>query len=114
MNCFYDETKEATKHCIHCNKAICNECYHSDYPEYCWSCGLDHDNRLENAEKDFQFPKMFDNKMVHNGGFYLFFGFLFQFVVELNNGFNHLTNSIFGGIVSLIFFCYRKVKFIRN
>jgi hypothetical protein len=183
MNCYYHETKEATKHCIHCNKAICSECYHSNYPEYCWSCGLDHDNRLGNAEKDFQFPKMFDNKIIiyifHkllsafgscliftllmcilfgifganemdsvvffvgiftativytygiiisliidfaaryinsirlwyiNGGFYLFFGLLFPFVVVLNNGFNQLTNSIFGGIVSLIFWGLQKSK----
>ncbi|WP_239616808.1 hypothetical protein [Cohnella mopanensis] len=64
MNCYYHETIEATKPCIQCKKALCNECFHSEYPEYCWSCGLDHDNRLGNAELDFQIPKWLENTIV--------------------------------------------------
>lgn len=64
MKCFYHENNEVIKYCIHCNKAICNECFHSEYPEYCWSCGLDYDNSVGNAEKSFRFPMFFYNKYI--------------------------------------------------
>ncbi|QMV40047.1 B-box zinc finger protein [Cohnella cholangitidis] len=64
MNCYYHETSEATKYCIHCKKALCDECFHSGYPDYCWSCGLEHDNNLGAAEEDYPYSKWFENSIV--------------------------------------------------
>jgi hypothetical protein len=56
MYCHYHESSEAVKSCARCSKQLCGECYHTEFPDYCWSCGLDHSNALVEREKEFQVP----------------------------------------------------------
>lgn len=56
MNCFFHETQPSVRTCARCEKPLCGECYHTTYPEYCWTCGLDYDNSLEKREQEMALP----------------------------------------------------------
>jgi hypothetical protein len=187
MNCYYHEIKEGTHQCLHCNKVLCIECIHSEYPEYCWSCGLDHDNRVASQEKSFRFPRIFYNKYIFyllhklylafgtcfiftvliclvsvlfgtneiesliffvglfggviiytygiiisilidfiskfnkrisrwyiKGCLYLMFGLIFPIIMNQNISLNQFTISIIGGVVSIIFFSFQKLKISKR
>jgi hypothetical protein len=186
MSCTYHDNVDAIRCCVRCNKAICNECTHSIFIEYCWSCGLDYDNELEEAGKSFKFPKIFENRIIFyilhklfsafgacliftlllsilssafgfnelitpavyiwlitaaivftygiivsmaidfllrifewlrkwyiTLGLYLLCGYTLPFIVDLSVGNNQFI-SVFGGIVSSIFFGLQKIIISRN
>ncbi|MFC5528727.1 hypothetical protein [Cohnella yongneupensis] len=56
MQCHYHESSEAVKSCAKCGKSLCEQCYHTDLPDYCWGCGLDHSNAEVEREKGMQVP----------------------------------------------------------
>ena len=55
--CHYHEASEASQACARCGKLLCEQCLHTDYPEYCWSCGLDHSNELVEREQALRRPE---------------------------------------------------------
>ena len=57
MNCYFHESRPAVCACTRCKKELCEACYHTTYPEYCWSCGLDYDNSLEEKEQGIEIPR---------------------------------------------------------
>lgn len=57
-HCHYHEANEAVKACAGCGKQLCVSCLHTDYPDYCWSCGLEHSNDLVEREQAFQVPSV--------------------------------------------------------
>lgn len=61
MYCYFHEKSESIKTCSTCDKRLCDRCYHTEYPDYCWSCGVDHDNSLGN-NKGIQLPKALTGK----------------------------------------------------
>jgi hypothetical protein len=58
MNCYFHDSKTYIKTCINCKKNICEDCYHTDHSDYCWSCGLDYDNSLIENVKSFELPRI--------------------------------------------------------
>lgn len=56
MNCYFHDTLLSVRVCARCRKQLCEDCYHSAYPDYCWGCGLDFDNSLEELEKGMVIP----------------------------------------------------------
>lgn len=46
------------------NKSLCQDCIHSEYPEYCWSCGLDYDNSLVEKVNSFEIPRFFQGDAI--------------------------------------------------
>ncbi len=57
MNCFFHDTQPSNRACARCRKQLCEDCYHTTYPNYCWGCGLDFDNKLEESEQGMVLPQ---------------------------------------------------------
>ncbi|WP_239614537.1 hypothetical protein [Cohnella mopanensis] len=56
-SCYYHPSVDFSKVCVYCDKPLCDDCVHKDYPIYCWSCGLDFDNgNLAKKPKPFVIP----------------------------------------------------------
>lgn len=56
MPCHYHEADEAVRACAGCGKQLCEQCFNADYPEYCWSCGLEHSNDIVERDKAIRRP----------------------------------------------------------
>jgi hypothetical protein len=63
MNCYFHEANESIQICMKCNKPLCRDCIHTEYPEYCWSCGLDYDNSFF-RDPGIQMPRFFEKPIV--------------------------------------------------
>lgn len=85
MQCHYHEENTAIRSCSRCAKPLCETCVHKEYPAYCWSCGLDRENEMAEAEKAFRVPgwalggagAYILRKLAAAGGTYVAIGFAF-------------------------------------
>ncbi|WP_276357659.1 hypothetical protein [Cohnella caldifontis] len=89
MNCYFHASNAAVHTCVRCKKELCGECIHSEYPDYCWSCGLDYGNSLD--EKPFELPRFAQGrigqyilvKLAAAGGSWLVFTLIACLVIGL-------------------------------
>ncbi|MBO9596522.1 MAG: hypothetical protein J7559_01685 [Cohnella sp.] len=63
-HCHYHEASEAVRACERCGKQLCEQCFHADYPDYCWSCGLAYSNDLVEREQAFHVPPVLRGTVV--------------------------------------------------
>lgn len=55
--CYYHEATSSSTLCRYCEKPLCDDCLHREFPEYCWSCGLDFANgELKRKRKRYVLP----------------------------------------------------------
>lgn len=73
MNCAYHEDREVSKECSVCSKPLCEVCHHSDYPEHCWSCGYEHEQRLFEEAKGFRYPPSLERILEHKVVYYVLY-----------------------------------------
>jgi len=91
MHCYFHESEPASRVCAKCRKSICEACFHTEYPDYCWSCGLDYDNSLGEREESMELPRIFltpaaryaIRKLAAAGGSWMGVTILGSFVVGL-------------------------------
>lgn len=104
MNCHYHEENAAVRTCSRCAKPLCETCVHAEYPEYCWSCGLEQENESAEREKAFRVPgwilggtgAYLFRKLAAAGGTYVVIGLAFALLF----GFAGIDASYVAGIVA--------------